>query len=173
MVELVETPPPTAEEQAVWDILHTVMDPEVPALSVTDLGIIRSVTVTDDKQVYLDVTPTYTGCPATDLIAEIIKAAVISGGYKSADINLVLSPTWSTDWITDEAREKLRAYGIAPPVGKAPSGKAALLGVNPVVSCPHCGSKATEQVSEFGSTACKAMYRCTSCLEPFEYFKCI
>ncbi len=174
-----EEQPCSSEEAALWAVLSEVMDPEVPALSVLDLGIVRAVRVTEPRAagkggaVDIDVTPTYTGCPATALINEIITAASVSAGFGDTKVNLVLSPAWTTDWISAEAREKLRAYGIAPPSGDAPSGKAALFGVSPIVACPQCGSKQTEQVSEFGATACKAMYRCTSCLEPFEYFKCI
>ncbi|GHF11014.1 phenylacetate-CoA oxygenase subunit PaaJ [Kordiimonas sediminis] len=163
----------TAETMEIWNTLDTVLDPEVPALSVTDLGIIRDVKLSDGGKVVIDVTPTYSGCPATDLISEIIKAAVVSSGHEDVTIKTVLSPTWTTDWITEDGRKKLKEYGIAPPVGEAATGKAALLGISPVVHCPRCDSTQTEQVSEFGSTACKAMYRCTSCLEPFEYFKCI
>ncbi|MBV1901144.1 MAG: phenylacetate-CoA oxygenase subunit PaaJ [Kordiimonadaceae bacterium] len=171
--------PSTAEEAAIWAVLADVPDPEVPALSLLDLGVIRAVHVVSPPKegrggvAKIDVTPTYTGCPATALINEMIKAAVTKAGYHDACINMVISPAWTTDWITAEGREKLREYGIAPPVGSAPSGKAALFGVSPVVTCPRCSSKTTEQVSEFGATACKAMYRCLACQEPFEYFKCI
>ncbi len=174
-----EQQPSSSEEAALWVVLADVMDPEVPALSVLDLGIVRSVRVSVPRTdgiggvVEIDVTPTYTGCPATALINEIITAASVSAGFADTKINFVLSPAWTTDWISVEAREKLRAYGIAPPSGDAPTGKAALFGVSPIVACPQCGSKNTERVSEFGATACKAMYRCISCLEPFEYFKCI
>ncbi len=160
-------------EREIWDLLGDVLDPEVPALSVVDLGIVRNIDIDSDGHVTVDVTPTYTGCPATDLISAIIKAALHQGGYENATIKLVLSPAWTTDWISAEARVKLKEYGIAPPVGAAPQGKAALLGISPEVLCPRCDSKSTERVSEFGSTACKAMYRCVDCLEPFEYFKCI
>jgi ring-1,2-phenylacetyl-CoA epoxidase subunit PaaD len=167
-----EDQPCSQAETEIWSILGDVLDPEVPALSVVDLGLIRQVKV-GDKGVVINVTPTYTGCPATDLIAEIIKAAVTSCGYDNVTIKLVLSPAWTSDWISPTARLKLKEYGIAPPVGNAPTGRAALLGLSPIVACPRCDSTQTERISEFGSTACKAMYRCTSCLEPFEYFKCI
>lgn len=165
--------PCSLKEEKVWSLLADVLDPEVPALSVVDLGIVRSVSIGVSGDVTLEVTPTYTGCPATDLISAVIKAALHAGGYPLVTIDMVLSPAWTTDWISPQAREKLKAYGIAPPVGDAPTGKAALFGVSPIISCPRCDSTLTEMVSEFGSTACKAMYRCTSCLEPFEYFKCI
>lgn len=163
----------TIAVQNIWQTLGSVMDPEVPALSVTDLGVVRDIKIADTGAVTIDVTPTYSGCPATDLIHAIIKAAVEVSGYDDVTINAVLSPAWTTDWITQEGRDKLRDYGIAPPDGKAATGKAALFGVSPKVDCPQCDSGNTELISEFGSTACKAMYRCTSCLEPFEYFKCI
>jgi len=169
----------SSEEAVLWSALSGVMDPEVPALSIIDLGIVRAVRVSAPRVegkggvAEIDVTPTYTGCPATALINEIIMAASVSVGFGKTKINLVLSPAWTTDWISTEAREKLRAYGIAPPSTGAPVGKATLFGALPVVTCPQCGSQNTEQVSEFGATACKAMYRCKSCFEPFEYFKCI
>lgn len=174
-----EEHPCSSEEAELWAVLSNVMDPEVPALSVLDLGIVRAIRVSVSRKdglggaVEIDVTPTYTGCPATALINEIITAASVSAGFDDTKVKMVLSPAWTTDWISAEAREKLRAYGIAPPSGNAPSGKAALFGVSPIVVCPQCGSRDTERVSEFGATACKAMYRCISCLEPFEYFKCI
>ena len=161
------------EERKIWAILGEVLDPEVPALSVVDLGIIRKIDINSDGHVTVNVTPTYTGCPATDMISAIIQAALHQAGYKDTTIKLVLSPAWTTDWISAQARVKLKEYGIAPPVGAAPQGKAVLLGISPEVSCPRCDSKSTERVSEFGSTACKAMYRCVDCYEPFEYFKCI
>lgn len=160
-------------EAEIWKTLETVMDPEVPALSVIDLGIVRKVSVTETGGVDVDVTPTYSGCPATDLINAIIKAAIETSGFDDVTIHTVLSPAWTTDWISEDGRKKLKEYGIAPPVGQAATGKAALFGVSPDVGCPQCDSKNTEQVSEFGSTACKAMYRCLDCGEPFEYFKCI
>ncbi|WND04162.1 phenylacetate-CoA oxygenase subunit PaaJ [Temperatibacter marinus] len=157
----------------IWKRLETVMDPEVPALSVLDLGIVRDVRITHEGHVQVDVTPTYSGCPATELIHTIIQAAIETSGYPQVAINSVLSPAWTTDWITEEGRAKLKDYGIAAPVGMASSGKAVLFGASPIVECPQCDSNHTECVSEFGSTACKSMYRCKDCLEPFEYFKCI
>lgn len=154
----------------VWAVLADVLDPEVPALSVVDLGIIRRVEATDTTA-EIDVTPTYTGCPATALIEELVKAAVETAGFE-VTLRRVLSPAWTTDWISAEGRKKLLAYGIAPPEGNGAS-RGALFGADPVLKCPHCGSDNTAKVSEFGSTACKALYRCDDCLEPFEYFKCI
>jgi ring-1,2-phenylacetyl-CoA epoxidase subunit PaaD len=143
-------------EKRLWSVLADVPDPEIPALSVVDLGIVREVT---DEAV--TITPTYSGCPATLAIELAIRAALDQAGFGRVAIRTVLSPPWSTDWITPEGRAKLRAYGIAPP---APGGGP--------VECPHCGSTHTEEVSRFGSTPCKAQWRCRDCLEPFDRFKC-
>lgn len=163
-------------EAAIWDLLEEVPDPEVPALSIRDLGVVRDVRVDENGAVRLAVTPTYSGCPATAAINLSIRDRLLRAGYDNVTIDTVLAPAWTTDWISDAGRRKLREYGIAPPVGKAADegvGRGALFGADPEVPCPHCGGAATEKVSEFGSTACKAQYRCTDCLEPFEYFKCI
>ena len=158
--------------QHIWDTLCEVQDPEVPALSVVDLGIIRNIKILEDRSVIVDVTPTYTGCPATQLINSFIRIAIEASGYEDVNIKTVLSPPWTTEWISDEGRQKLKEYGIAPPVGK-PEKRGALFGVAAEVNCPRCQSEKTERISEFGSTACKALYKCGSCLEPFEYFKCL
>ena len=160
---------PLSEDQ-IWQLLQEVKDPEVPAVSVVELGVIRKLSW-QGQQLVVDVTPTYSGCPATDLIEELIAAALMQGGIRDPQIKRVLTPAWTTDWITPEGREKLRQFGIAPPQGSA--SKMTLLGHDQQITCPLCGSSHTEQVSEFGSTACKALYRCTDCLEPFDYFKCI
>ena len=152
---------------AIWPILETVMDPEVPVLSVLDLGVIRAVTV-DDKQVTVTITPTYTGCPAMDMIAMQIRMALMAAGYEPI-IKTILSPAWTTDWMTEKGKQQLKAYGIAPPVGK--SIDAAYL-EDLVVPCPQCQSTHTVLVSQFGSTACKALFKCEECKEPFDYFKC-
>ncbi len=158
----------TTEARRAWDAAARVPDPEVPCINVAELGILRDVRLEDGVAV-ADVTPTYSGCPATLAIELAIEAALRDAGF-DVRINRVLSPAWTTDWITDEGREKLRAYGIAPPEGS--TSKLALFGETSV-TCPRCGSRATEKISEFGSTACKAQYRCTACAEPFDYFKCI
>ena len=155
------------EEILRW--LGQVADPEIPVLSITDLGIVRDVEIGETVTVAL--APTYSGCPATEVIEHSVLAALREHGVEHAEIRRVLSPPWTTDWISDEGREKLREYGIAPP--QEGTGKRALLGGKVDVACPRCGTTATERVSEFGSTACKAAYRCRECLEPFEYFKCI
>jgi ring-1,2-phenylacetyl-CoA epoxidase subunit PaaD len=167
---------PSPAEAAIWHLLEEVPDPEVPALTVLDLGVVRMVSVGDRGQVSLDVTPTYSGCPATAAINMAIRDRLLQAGYEDVQIKTVLAPAWTSDWISAAGKEKLRAYGIAPPVGTAAGegvGRGILFGADPNVPCPHCGSAQTQRVSEFGSTACKAQYRCTDCLEPFEYFKCI
>ena len=158
--------------KAVWHLLDSVMDPEVPVVSVVDLGVIRDITSLPGGGLEVSITPTYTGCPATLLIEEMVKAAIESAGHQPVTIRRTLSPPWTTDWISDKGRAALNDYGIAPPVGQA-GGKASLFGHDTSVSCPRCGAADTEMVSEFGSTACKAFYRCQACQEPFEYFKCI
>jgi ring-1,2-phenylacetyl-CoA epoxidase subunit PaaD len=148
----------------VLDVLGDVPDPEIPAVSVVDLGIVRRV---DDEAVH--ITPTYTGCPATIAIERMIRKALDDAGMRDLDIVIDLSPPWTTDWISDEGREKLRAYGIAPP----PRGDGrGTLKAEAAVECPRCGSTEVEEISRFGSTPCKALMRCLSCAEPFDRFKC-
>ena len=154
----------------VWSWLGEVPDPEIPVISLTDLGIIRDIVWEGDTLV-VAVTPTYSGCPATSIINLEIEAKLRSKGVENLRLERRLTPPWTTDWITPSAREALSAYGIAPPVGLA--GRVnRLAGSAPEVTCPRCGSVDTERVSQFGSTPCKAAYRCTNCLEPFDYFKC-
>ena len=163
----------------VWDWLAQIPDPEIPVISLVDLGIIRDVQWQGDRLI-VTVTPTYSGCPATSVINFEIERELRERGIESLELKRQLSPAWTTDWISAEGREKLRGYGIAPPVdGTAADG--ALQGridrlagrSRLVVECPRCGSDNTERVSQFGSTPCKASYRCKDCLEPFDYFKCI
>lgn len=163
----------------VWHWLSEVPDPEIPVVSITDLGIVREV-AWEDQTLVVTVTPTYSGCPATAMISLDIEQALRAHGVDKLRLERRLSPPWTSDWIGMEAREKLRVYGIAPPVGKAMvhGGVAARIerrtGVSdPRLSCPRCSSEETEKISQFGSTPCKASYRCRSCLEPFEHFKCI
>jgi len=156
--------------QQVWKWLEAVADPEIPVLSVVDLGIVRRVTVTADG-VEVEVAPTYSGCPATEVIEKSITDSLVDKGVGHVVLKRVLSPPWSSAWITEEGREKLLAYGIAPPAELG--GKRALLDGMKSIACPRCHATATTLVSEFGSTPCKASYRCDDCLEPFEYFKCI
>ena len=158
-------------EAQAWKVLDTVADPEIPVISVTELGIVRAIDVRDDG-LHVVVTPTYSGCPATEVIAQDIRDALLQAGVAHVDVEMRLSPAWTTDWIGEEAREKLRAYGIAPPGKCVPAGGALPLRFVPRnIPCPKCGSTDTARLSEFGSTACKALYRCQSCLEPFDYFK--
>ena len=144
---------------AVWEVVGEVPDPEIPVLSVVDLGIVREVDAGNRRVV---ITPTYTGCPATQVIERDIRAALDAAGYRDWRIETALSPAWTTDWITPEGRGKLHAYGIAPPTERAST----------VVHCPQCGSTSTEEISRFGSTPCKALWRCRDCREPFDLFKC-
>jgi len=159
------------ELERIREVLATVEDPEIPQLSVVDLGIVREVTRDADGAPVVRITPTYSGCPATALIEFEIRRALDAAGFTRARIETVLSPPWTTDWITEEGRRKLRAAGIAPPA--AGERRGALFARDPQVTCPRCGSADTEKVSEFGSTPCKALWRCHACREPFEYFKCL
>lgn len=157
----------------VWRWLSEVPDPEIPVLSLTDLGVIRDV-AWNGETLEVTVTPTYSGCPATAVIEMDIAAALAARGVQQVALRRQLSPPWTTGWITDRGRARLRACGIAPPVeGTAASGRvASLLGRRVEVACPRCGSPDTEEVSRFGSTPCKAQWRCRACREPFDYFKC-
>jgi ring-1,2-phenylacetyl-CoA epoxidase subunit PaaD len=145
------------DETAIMAVLETVPDPEIPALSITDLGIVRGFA---DDPPRVRITPTYTGCPATVAIEHAIRAALDGAGFHDVAIERVLFPPWTTEWISDRGRNRLQAYGIAPP---SPS---------PTATCPQCGSADTVEVSRFGATPCKAQWRCRSCLEPFDRFKC-
>jgi ring-1,2-phenylacetyl-CoA epoxidase subunit PaaD len=156
----------------VWDILGQVMDPEVPVLSVVDLGIVRDVEVDADGAVMVSITPTYSGCPAMHAIEEDIIAALRAGGYPNARVRTVLSPAWTSDWIGPHARAKLAEYGIAPPARSAAATEA-LVPLQRRVECPYCGSHNTATRSEFGATACKAVMFCNGCRQPFELFKAL
>ena len=155
-------------EQKIWDYLKEVLDPEVPVLNVVELGIVREVELNGDS-INVVVTPTYSGCPAMQVIEDDIAAKLKEKGFQNVKLSTVLSPAWTTDWLTDEAKKKLKDYGIAPPE-RATTDKDALFGKPK--ECPQCGSENTEMKSQFGSTACKALYVCQDCLEPFDYFKC-
>lgn len=160
-------------ERRAWDALESVHDPEIPHVSIVDLGIVRQVTAAaDGSRVEAALSPTYSGCPAVLTIELDAETALRRAGFAEVVVRRALSPPWTTDWITEKGRARLKLAGIAPPAGTA-AGKGALLGRPAVVACPQCGSGQTEQLSEFGSTACKALYRCRDCLEPFDYFKCI
>jgi len=152
--------------------LETVMDPEVPVLSIVELGIVREVGVEPDTgAVTVTITPTYSGCPAMPVIEEEIAAALKRAGFAEVRVETVYAPAWTTDWISEPAREKLRAYGIAPPGAPDPAAPVTLGPTVRVVSCPFCGSAKTRIVSEFGATACKSLYSCHACRQPFEHFK--
>jgi ring-1,2-phenylacetyl-CoA epoxidase subunit PaaD len=150
--------------------VEQVCDPEIPVLSIADLGVLRSVHIAEDGAIEVAITPTYSGCPAMDVIGFEVKSALMQAGIDNARVRKVLSPAWTTDWMSEAGKAKLKAYGIAPPAAQA--SRRALFGQESV-ACPRCGSQHTEKVSEFGSTACKALWRCTACREPFDSFKCI
>jgi ring-1,2-phenylacetyl-CoA epoxidase subunit PaaD len=151
-----------------WAAAAEVVDPEIPVLTIADLGVLRDVSIVDG-QVEVAITPTYSGCPAMNMIALEIELALAREGIRNSRIRTVLSPAWTTDWMSDDGRRKLKDYGVAPP--QSGSGRRALFGEQQV-ACPQCGSTETEVLSEFGSTSCKALWRCMTCREPFDYFKC-
>ena len=155
--------------QRAWDAASAVVDPEIPVLTIADLGVLREVTLRDDGGVEVAITPTYSGCPAMNMIAFEVEIALERAGFANASVRTVLSPAWTTDWMSEDGRRKLKDYGIAPPLPA--SSRRALFGIQQV-QCPQCGSQDTELLSEFGSTSCKALWRCRSCREPFDYFKC-
>lgn len=160
----------TITEEHIWKILEEVQDPEVPVLNILDLGIVREV-ILDGDHIEVIATPTYSGCPATSMINMSIKLKLIEKGFKNVKVTNRLSPAWTTEWMTDDAKAKLKAYGIAPPV-YSKSNHNDLFAESDAVECPQCGSTHTHLVSQFGSTACKALYQCDACQEPFDYFKC-
>ena len=142
----------------IWELLNTVPDPEIPVISVVELGVIRDVIFSENSYI-ISITPTYSGCPAVKAFQDDIKTCLKENDIENFELKIVYSPTWTTDWMTETTKEKLKKYGIAPP--------------SETVICPQCDSKKTELISEFGATACKALYKCKDCLEPFEHFKCI
>ena len=170
-LEQVARPRPSdAEAARVWEVAAGVLDPEVPVLTIEDLGVLRSASLVDGRA-HVTITPTYSGCPAMDTIRDDIVHALREAGYDDPVVELVLSPAWTTDWMSEDGKRKLAEYGIA-----APTGRAAVLGpvrVAMSVKCPQCGSLDTKELSRFGSTSCKALYVCRACQEPFDYFKVI
>lgn len=161
------------EQEMIWQLLETVPDPEIPVLSVLDLGIVRSINViVPQETVKISITPTYSGCPAMDVIGSQIKWAMLQKGYRNVSIEMQLSPPWTTEWITDNGKQKMKAFGIAPPLKRADNDGLELFANAPNVPCPLCNSINTSRISEFGSTACKSIYRCNDCNEPFDHFKC-
>lgn len=157
-------------EKDIWSFLEEVSDPEIPVLTVVDLGVIRAVKY-DGVNCHVTITPTYSGCPAMKMIEEQIIEKLNEKGIQNVTVDLVLSPAWTTDWLTETGKNKLREYGIAPPEHEVD--KSVLFAEPTIVPCPKCGSKNTKMISQFGSTACKAHYQCNNCLEPFDYFKCL
>jgi len=160
----------------IWSILENVFDPEVPVLSVIDLGIVREVKLPNiplgDGGIEIIITPTYSGCPAMDVISMNIKMELLAHGFKKVKLTQILSPAWTTEWMSEAGKQKLKEYGIAPPNHKQQICNDELFAPNEAVQCPHCNSYHTHRISEFGSTACKALYQCDDCKEPFDYFKC-
>lgn len=148
-------------------VAAAVVDPEVPVLTIEDLGVLRDVAV-DGERVTVTITPTYSGCPAVDTIRDDLVLALTDAGFDEVDVRLTLAPAWTTDWMSESGKEKLRAYGIAPPTGRAATGP---IRVALAVKCPRCGSLDTREIARFGSTSCKALYECRACLEPFDHFK--
>ena len=159
----------TVQERA-WAAAAAVPDPEVPVLSIEDLGVLRSVYVADDGSVHVTITPTYSGCPAMDTIRADVETALHEAGFDDVTVELVLSPAWTTDWMSEAGKEKLRDYGIAPPQTREPGGAVPL---RLSLRCPQCGSPDTHELSRFGSTACKSLWVCNACREPFDHFKTI
>jgi len=157
--------------KTIWSLLETVYDPEVPVLSIVDLGIVRDVRMADGH-LEIVITPTYSGCPAMDVIRMNIRMILLQNGYTDIQLTTVLSPAWTTDWMSEKGKQQLKAYGIAPPTSVPVVCDLGLFQHNEAIACPHCGSYHTTMISEFGSTACKALYRCEDCREPFDYFKC-
>lgn len=174
MVSVARREAEAAHTAAIWNALSAVLDPEVPVISIVELGIVRDVQL-DGGRVRVVLTPTYSGCPATELIATLVRESMSAIGIDDVELVTQLAPPWTTDWIAPEAKPKLAAFGIAPPHLRAPridvTGISPLRRLDVVVPCPRCTSPRTRLVSQFGSTACKAQYRCDACLEPFDYFK--
>lgn len=154
---------------SAWDVAATVVDPEIPVLTIEDLGVLRSVEE-DGERVRVELTPTYSGCPAIDAMRDDVRAALEGAGYRDVEVRMVLSPAWTTDWMTESGKQKLHRYGITPPNGRAAAaGERVTLRM--AVKCPRCDSLRTREVARFGSTSCKALYECDDCLEPFDFFK--
>ncbi|HEX6848867.1 MAG TPA: 1,2-phenylacetyl-CoA epoxidase subunit PaaD [Chitinophagaceae bacterium] len=159
------------DKKTIYSYLGEINDPEVPVLSIIDLGIVRDVIMNEDE-LEVTITPTYTGCPAMDMIAATIKIQLATLGFKKIKVTQTLSPPWTTEWMSEEGKRKLKEYGIAPPNPKQQVCDQKLFAEAEAVQCPHCDSYHTHRISEFGSTACKALYQCIDCKEPFDYFKC-
>jgi ring-1,2-phenylacetyl-CoA epoxidase subunit PaaD len=162
---------PTVDALALArEVAAAVTDPEIPVLTIEDLGILRDVAVTGDR-VSVTITPTYSGCPAVDAIRDDLILALSAAGFAEVDVRLTLAPAWTTDWMSEEGKRKLEAFGIAPPTGRAAARAGGPIPVRLSIRCPQCGSLDTREVSHFGSTSCKALYECRACSEPFDHFK--
>lgn len=159
-------------KEHILSLLSAIPDPEIPVITIIELGVIRDIEITDETSISLKITPTYSGCPAMKQIEDDVRKKLSENGFKNITINTIFSPPWTTDWITPEAKEKLRIYGIAPPEHSTED-KSWLTGKTKTIACPRCKSQNTKLISQFGSTACKALYQCQDCLDPFDYFKCI
>jgi ring-1,2-phenylacetyl-CoA epoxidase subunit PaaD len=164
-------PTPAVDVDKIWQLLGSVMDPEIPVLSLVDLGVVRDVVATENE-VEVVITTTYSGCPAMRMMEDSIVTELRGSGFERVTVKRVLFPPWTTDWITVDGRRKLLEYGIVPPA-RAAGSKRALWDEELALQCPRCASERTRCISDFGSTPCKALYRCEECLEPFEYFKCL
>jgi len=170
-VEAVARPRPGDDaSQRAWDVAARVVDPEIPVLTIEDLGVLRSVSATGGN-VAVTLTPTYSGCPAMDDMRDDVLAALTAAGYENVSVRLVLSPAWTTDWMSEAGKAKLREYGIATPTGHAPARRSGPIRLRLAVRCPRCSSLNTRELAHFGSTSCKSLFECRDCLEPFDYFK--
>jgi ring-1,2-phenylacetyl-CoA epoxidase subunit PaaD len=171
-VQSVARPRPVDEaSRRAWDIAAQVVDPEIPVLTIEDLGVLRSVAVGEDGAVTVSLTPTYSGCPALEAMRDDVSSALHAAGYRSVAVDLVLAPAWTTDWMSEDGKAKLRKYGIAAPTGHSTVRPAGAVRLQLAVKCPRCSSLNTRELARFGSTSCKALYECRDCLEPFDYFK--
>lgn len=159
----------TTRQQHAWDLAATVTDPEVPVLTIEDLGVLRDVRI-DGERAIVTLTPTYSGCPALDTMRDDVILTLTAAGFADVEVRTTLSPAWTTDWMTDAGKQKLIDYGIAPPTGRSALGQGPIR-LRLAVKCPRCGSLDTKEVARFGSTSCKALYECRACLEPFDHFK--
>jgi ring-1,2-phenylacetyl-CoA epoxidase subunit PaaD len=159
-------------KENIYSLLSEIPDPEIPVISIVELGVIRDVKFSDNKTIEVTITPTYSGCPAMKQMEDDVRKKLLENGFETVKINLVYNPAWTTDWLSEEAKLKLQKYGIAPPE-ESTSDKSFLTGKTKSITCPRCKSTKTRLVSQFGSTACKALYKCDDCLEAFDYFKCI
>jgi ring-1,2-phenylacetyl-CoA epoxidase subunit PaaD len=157
--------------ELLWSCLEEIKDPEIPVLSIVDMGIVRDLKI-DDRTVTVTITPTYSGCPAMDMITASIRMELLARGFTKVTVLNSISPAWTTDWMTEKGKQQLKQYGIAPPNPRQQVCNDKLFAAAEAVQCPHCESWHTHRISEFGSTACKALYQCDDCKEPFDYFKC-